>query len=49
MGKRVKVKFMINNLKREEWFAGVILIQWFERQIIMGYISHVIKNGEYDT
>ena len=24
MGKRVKVKFMVNNSKKEEWFVGVI-------------------------
>ena len=24
MGKRVKEKFMVNNLKKEEWFVGVI-------------------------
>ena len=24
MGKRIKVKFMVNNLKKKEWFVGVI-------------------------
>ena len=24
MGKKVKVNFMVNELKREEWFVGII-------------------------
>ena len=42
MGKRVKVKFMVNNLKKEEWFVGVIS-SYNVLKGEYGIISHVIK------